>query len=377
MANEVDSAPEKLNRGRFAAAALAVGGGLLAVVATIWTLARFWELSRQPQPPTLSEFLATAALLLAGWGLGLLLWGAAEILHQLADLLEALRSHAPASVSGMAGDVTLRSRPADARSDPQAQMLEELVHLTRELRDIELLSGPERAARLKHESDELVRQLETDIPALLREHNLQEAQQRLQRARQRFPALPHWHALADQIEQARAKFETHDLDLASREVEDLAALGAWDRAVDIVRTLRQRHPDSEQVAELTRRVAIGRERAAAEERARLMSQAQVATDRREWGDALRLVETLLTRFPGSAEAQELRLQIPTLKANVEIQKRHEMENEIRELVKAQQFARALHIAHDLVDRYPDSPQAHALRDQIPRLELKAAETAAS
>lgn len=378
MAYDVESSPEGLNRGRLAAAALAVGGGLLAVVVTVWTLARFWELGSQSKPPpTLTDFVGTAALLLAGWGLGLLLWGAAEMLHQLADLVETLRSQAAATRGGWAPDPGVRPRPAEGRSDPQAHMLEELVHLTRELRDIELLSGPERAARLQHESDELVRQLETDIPALLREHNLQEAQQRLQRARQRFPALPHWSALAAQIEQARAKFETHDLDLASREVEDLAALGAWERAVDIVRTLHQRHPDSEQVAELTRRVALGRERATAEERARLMSQAQAATDRHQWGDALRLVETLLTKFPGSAEAQELRTQLSTLKANVEIQKRHEMENEIRELIKAQRFVQALHIAHDLIDRYPDSPQAHALRDQIPRLELKAAELAAS
>ena len=35
-----------LNLGQMVAAALAVGGGLLAVVATVWTVARFWLLSQ-------------------------------------------------------------------------------------------------------------------------------------------------------------------------------------------------------------------------------------------------------------------------------------------------------------------------------------------
>ncbi len=369
MAELQETAPVGVSRGRLAAAAMVVGGGLLAVVATVWTLARFWELSIQAKPPpSVSDFVTAAGLLLAGWGFSVLLWGAAEILRGLELVQEKLE----ASIS--AAPLGARLRAADVQGDQQAHWLEELVHLTRELRDIELLSEPERAARLQHEAEELVRQLEHEIPALLREHNLPEAQQRLQRARRRFPSLGHWDALARQIEQARAKFETHDLEFAAREVDDLAALGAWDRAVDVVRTLRQHHPASEKVAELTRRVAVARDKATAEERARLMSQAQDATNRRQWGQALRLVETVVARFPGSAEAHELRTQLPTLRANAEIQKRQELEAQIRTLLKEHRFSDALRIANELIEQYPGSPQAHALREQIlPRLEQRAAE----
>jgi outer membrane protein assembly factor BamD (BamD/ComL family) len=361
MADLQETPAVGVNRGRLAAAAMAVIGGLLAIVVTVWTVVRLWELSVQTRPPVISEFLAAAAFLLAGWGFFVLLWGAAEILRGMERVLERLELS-----TGLA-PVALRPRGAEAPSDQQ-HSLEELVQLTRELRDIELLSAPERAARLKHESEELVRQLENDIPTLLREHNLQEAQQRLQRARRRFPTLPQWETLAHQIEQTRAQFEAHDLEVATREVDDLAALGAWDRAADVIRTLRQRHPASEHVAELTRRVAVARDRATAEERARLMSQAQDATNRRQWAQALRLVETVITRFPGSAEAHELRLQLPTLQANAEIQERHEMEAQIRTLLKEHRFAEARRIANQLIERYPESPQAHALREQIlPRL----------
>ena len=369
MAEPEAMAPAGVNRGRLAAAAMVVIGGLLATVVTVWTVARFWELSIQSKPlPTWSDSVAAAGLFFAGWGFAVLLWGAAEILRGVEQVLEKLEANSGVASPGA------RMRTVDAQADQQAHWLEELVHLTRELRDIELLSEPERAARLKHESDELVQQLGHDIPALLREHNLQEAQQRLQRARRRFPSLAQWDALARQIEQARAQFETHDLEMATREVDDLAALGAWERAVDIVRTLRQRHPTSEKVAELTRRVALARDKATAEERARLMSQAQDATNRRQWGQALRLVETVITRFPGSAEAHELRIQLSTVRTNAEIQRRQEMEAQIRGLLKEHHFSDALRIANELIEQYPESPQAHALREQIlPRLEQRAAE----
>jgi outer membrane protein assembly factor BamD (BamD/ComL family) len=104
-----------------------------------------------------------------------------------------------------------------------------------------------------------------------------------------------------------------------------------------------------------------------------MSRAQDATTRREWREALQAVETVIARFPDSAEAHDLRLQLPTLRANVEIQARHEMETTIRDLIRDQRFSEALRIARELIARYPDSPQAAVLREQLHRLEQRAAE----
>ncbi len=375
MPNYDQAGPQQLNRSRLAAAGLVVVGLLLAIVVTALTLVRLWELGTRAQPPPVaSEFVGAAGLLLAGWAAALLLWSLAELIRRVDELLAHLRAGGPQQAAS-ATPAASQVRPPEGQQDTPAQLLEELVQLTRELRDIELLSEPERAARSKAEAEALVRKLEQEIPALLREHNLQEAHQRLARARQRFPFLPAWDVLEHQIESARAKFESHDLQAATREVDDLMALGAWDRAVEVVRTLRQRHPRSEQVAELTRRVLIARDKATAEERARLMSQAQAATNRRDWSEALRLVEAVISRFPGSPEAQELRLQLPTLRANAEVQKRQRMENQIRDLIRQQRFGEALRIATELVTQYPESPQAQVLRDQIPRLEQKAAELA--
>ncbi len=376
---DYDESVEDLSRPRVVAGLLAVGAVLLALIAGVWALAQLWGLSRLPAgtfPGPTAGFPGVMGVLLAlllAWGLSLLLWGAAEFLRRLTDLSETVgRGLGALAGGGLGGPV--RGRLADA--DHHGQMLEELVQLTRELRDIELLSEADRAIRQKAEAEELVRALEREVPALLREHNLQEAALRVARARQRFPSLPNWAGLMQQVEQARAKLEAHDSAAATREVDDLVALGAFDRAVEAVRHFRARHPNSEIVGELARRIATARERASAAERAKLMSQAQDATNRKQWAEALRLVETLLAKFPGSPEAEELRRQVPVIRDNVEIHKRQEMEAQIRELVRLQRFREALRVANELITNYPDSPQAAVLRDQLPRLEQRAAEAAA-
>jgi hypothetical protein len=141
--------------------------------------------------------------------------------------------------------------------------------------------------------------------------------------------------------------------------------------MQVVRDLQQRHPDAPQVGELARRVVAEREKATAEERAKLMARAQEATNRRDWTIALQNVEEVLARFPNSPEAEELRQQLPTLRANVEIQTRQRMEAQIRELIKDHRYREALRIARIVIDQYPDSPQAAVLREQLPRIEQRA------
>lgn len=358
--------PARLNWGRVTAAAMGVGALLLACITAVWAVARVYDLT-QSAPASLTDCVGAAALLLAACGLSLLLWGGAELLRRLADVLEWLQR----TVDTSAGGTSSVARAADVAHERQLRLLEELVYLTREVRDIGLLSESERATRLQAEVHELVQQLERDVPALLREHKVEEAHRRVQRARRRIPTLPNWDILDQQIEQTRTKFEAHDLSVATREVDDLIALDAWDRAASVARELQRRYPKSEKVAGLVRRVAVGCEKATADERAHLMAQAQEASDRRAWTEAIATVETVLQRFPESAEAHELRDQLPILQSNAEIGARQEMETAIRDLIKEQRYREALRVADVLLERYPNSPQAAVLREQLPRLRQKA------
>lgn len=359
MAENGTGAPNGVSVGRVVAAAMFIGGLLLALVATAWTAARVAEIGAQPEP-TLTAFLAAATLLLGGWAGFLLLWGASTLVRRIEDIYAALAAGVPTNVTRV-----------DASANT-AQLLERLVLLQHELREIALLSDTDRARRFELESQAATQQLQREVPVLLREHNWREARHRVQQARRRYPSVKAWDDLERLVEGARAQVESKDIDAARREIDELATIGAWDRAAVVVRDLQHRHPDSEAVAELVRRVRAGMDTAGAEERRRLMAQAQEATTQRRWAEALHFVEIVISRFPHSAEAHDLRLQVPTLRANLEIQTRQQLEVRFKALLKAQRHREALELARDVISRYPDSPQAAVLREQLPRIEELAA-----
>jgi len=338
---------------------------LLALTALVAAVAGFFWLG-ETGPPTNVVWPVAAGLvlgLLSAWTGSLLLVGGALLLSRVDELLDLSRSSSRGSSGGSAGWT----------ATGEMSLLEQILQNTRDLRDIALLSEHERTLRVQVERAALLEQLEREVPALLREHEWQEARRRVEQARLRFPSFSAWDVLAEQVEEARAKFEQHEVETATREINDLATLGAWDRAAAVAYDLQRRHPRSEQVAALVRRVEAGLNKAGAEERARLMARAQEATNRRDWNEALQLVEQIIGRFPTSAEAHDLRLQLPTLRMNAEIQTRQRLEAEIREYVRREQFDDALRLAREVMTRYPGSPQAAALREQLPRLEQRAAQ----
>ena len=49
-----------------------------------------------------------------------------------------------------------------------------------------------------------------------------------------------------------------------------------------------------------------------------------------------------------------------------------MEAKIRQLLTEKRYEQAVRMARQLIARYPNSPQASVLHDQLPRLEEKAA-----
>jgi outer membrane protein assembly factor BamD (BamD/ComL family) len=370
--------PNKINRARLVATLLEVAGVVLALGATLWAVARFWELgqagdpiappSTQPAAGALNapygvmDFISVVAVLTAGWAGGVMFWGLAELVRRL----EAL----PGLIVARRGGVTWPA-PATASAAPDEHHLEGMTALLRELRDISLLDDAQRAKRLEAQGRALAADLEREVPALLREHRWREARRRVQDARERFPTLAQFEALERQIETMRAQVEAHDIESAERQINDLAALHAWERAADVVRELLARHPDSQKANALAARVRQQYDKTQAEQRTRLMAQAQDAVRARDWSTALAAANTIIQRYPRSPEAEALRLQLPTLQENVEIQTRQRAEARIRELVKQGRFDVALHSAHELIDRYPNSPQAEALRGQLAKLHQRA------
>jgi tetratricopeptide (TPR) repeat protein len=361
-----------LNKAHLLSRFLEAGGVFVCAAAVLWAIDEFWVVSQQERP-SVRVFLTAVGLLAAGLGGALLLWGLAKILRQL-DALPSMLEQRPPMPPRPTPPESAPLRTAEPAHAPTADAatLTELVTLMREVRDISLLNDEERALRLEVQGKEALRRVEQKVPTLLREHGWVEARRLVQEARERFPSFSQWDALEEQIEKVRSEVEAHDVEAATRQVNDLAALGAWPRVMDVVNELLERHPTSGRAAELAKRVRFEREKAEAEQRARLMAQAQEASSRHDWTTALQVANTILQRFPHSPEAAALQPQIATLRENVEIEIRKRMEADIRELIKQHRYDEALRIAREVVEQYPESPQADALRDQLPRLEERAA-----
>jgi hypothetical protein len=355
-----------LSRPGLVGAALEYAGWLVIAVAVIGGIYSLIQISGAEEL-TANAVLATLATMFGGIVAGVALWGLAEMIRRLLAVQQA--AERVAAQRDWAASRAGRAQAASSEEDSAA--LSELVVLLREVRDISLLTEEQRSLRLEAQGKAALSHLQREVPLLLREHNWIEARNRVEEARERFPTFGEWDELEKQIEQMRAQVEARDIEAAERQINDLAALGAWDRVAEVLKELLERHPDSVKANELAQHVRAQRHRAEAEQRARLMAQAQEATNNREWKAAWTAATTLIQRFPRSPEAQALRMQLPTLQENAEIQARQNMEKEIRELIKEQRFEEAVRVAHELLDQYPDSPQAAVLREQLPRLEERA------
>lgn len=335
---------------------LSMVGWFVLVTSAAWTGYQLWAIGQaQAGAP---DVMAVFAGLGLGLAAGFVCWGLAAMLVRLDGLQRAITSLGAAR-SELSGG---------RRADMEISQGDELVLLLREVRDISLLSDQQRQMRLQALGQAAISVLQRDVPQLLREHNWIEARRRVQEARERYPSLAEWDAFERQIEQMRTQVEAQDIDNAERQIADLESLGAWDRVSEVCNDLLHRHPTSQRANALVQRVRVQRSSVEAELRAKLMAQAQEATNSRDWRAALTAATSLIQRFPRTAEAAALTQQLPLLRENAEIQARQVLEHDYREHVKHHRFEDALRVAHDLINQYPGSKQAEILREQLPKLE---------
>lgn len=349
-------------RARTIAMLLDIAGWAVLIVSVAIGGFVLYQLS-QAEAPGWMPVVWTVAGVVGGICFAVLLWGLAEAIRGL---------NRPRSAAPPRPDFAVPPPRRPLVGDAGVQLLEEIRLLLREVRDISLLSEEQRRMRLEAQGRAALKALQREVPQLLREHNWIEARRRVQEARERFPSFPEWDELENRIEQMRNQVEQHDIESAERQIRDLVNLGAWDRVADVVKELLERHPESEKAQALAQRVRTERQQAESGQRTQMMERLRELVKQREWEQAEQLATQIIERFPSSPEAQALRMDLPMLRANAEIKLRQRLEQQFRELYRQRRFDEALHIARTVVDRYPHSPQAKALREQLPKLEELAA-----
>ncbi len=235
-----------------------------------------------------------------------------------------------------------------------------------------LLSPEQRQARHRQHLEQIHRELGETLTRLLSESKIAEAQRRLDEYARSFPdERAGVERFQEQIEQARAVAEDGDYQQAASRMRDFMGMAAWERAEEAAQELLARHPRSGRVKDLVDSLHQDRSRFEQQQRQQQLGQIEELIIRKEWRSAFRQAGELITRFPGSPEAQGLRAKMDTLRDNAEIEIRKDLEEQLKELMRTHRYIEALALAQDLIAKYPNSPQAKALKDQLPSMMTKA------
>ena len=89
---------------------------------------------------------------------------------------------------------------------------------------------------------------------------------------------------------------------------------------------------------------------------------------REEPKILAAAERRREAHPGSPEADAVRGQLETLRANARIEEVRVLRDEIRDMIARRRFAEAVERARNVVERFPDTAAAAELRQQMAKLE---------
>ena len=359
-----DQRNEPSDRPPFLAAVLQALGFIDLAVAPVGILIVL-ALRVHYQRPLDGSFVAVLlGALIIGVTFGGLLIGLAAALRYVHQLAQGAPGaplpqsyYGEAAISGDARRLAA-DQPLGVGSTDTAQ----IAALLTDIRDLQLLSPQDReqaAGRLRVRAE---RRAADDVIDAINTRQLGKARLLLRYAKAAYGETPTTEKLEAKIDEAAKRNETLDFARTKRHVAEAISENRWIVAEQYAHALRLDHPDSVRCRQLwddTRR-------------ARLYAHIQKCAEQHHWAEALAATEEFLERFPDNREAEALGRQMDTLRTNAEIVQRRQYEKRFKEFVSGDHYAEALQIARHVVEQFPNSPQAQALRDQIPVLERRVA-----
>jgi hypothetical protein len=323
-------------------------------------------MARAHEPPTPGQILALAALLVtAATACGVLL-AAITLSRQLSRLGE--RATAIDQQTAILAEQSVARTQADTYARNQTTDAADVKQMLAEIRECLLLPGEERARRFQELMDGAFRQHLAMIDTYVASHDFHRAREELANLASRFGADERTQKAQQRIEHAAEAARAGDITEISKRVEDLMGSARWDEAHRLARDLAAKYP----LDAASRRVAerVMRERTIFEQkhRERMHQEIQQFVTQRRWREALQAGRQFLETFPAGVDADSLRAQMETLEANADIQARQSFERRIKEHIQQHQYWDALALVRRIMQEHPLSPQANALRGQLPRLE---------
>ncbi|MBU0716700.1 MAG: hypothetical protein KJ749_00490 [Planctomycetes bacterium] len=234
--------------------------------------------------------------------------------------------------------------------------------LLADLRDLHMLAPEDREKGAERVRNRALRHGAGNVIDAINARQLGKARILLRDAEAAFGVTPTLERLQSKIDEAGTRNEALDFARTRRRVGEAVNANRWAMAERLAHDLQVDHPDSPRVRQLWEDTR----------RARLYAHIQKCAEQHQWSEALAAAEEFLGRFPDNREAEALRRQLDTLRTNAEIVQRKQYEQRFKEFVAGEHYADALRIARHVIEQYPESPQAQALRLQMPALEKRVA-----
>ena len=247
---------------------------------------------------------------------------------------------------------------------------EEVVSLLSEIMENTLLDDKDKAAKRQLAKKQRQRALQREIEAFIKAAKYPEAHERLEEFRLRY-ADDEVANMEDQLSEALRRHEHSEIAHITEQVERYMGLGLWQRAMEMAQALAEQFPENPDAARLPETVSLEQDANRRQEQQRQYREIEHLVARKHWRQALRAAETLIENHTDSPEANTLREQMDELRRNAAILERREWESRIAEHIQTGRHREAYDLAMELVEKYPESPQAEEIQKNLDQLKTRA------
>ncbi len=249
--------------------------------------------------------------------------------------------------------------------------LEQMIKLLEEMKDLSMLDDTQRQQRRKQVMDRRKLSRLEEVARLAHHREWAQADSLLHLLESLHPGDADVLARRNELDDARVEIQTAEWEKLAEQVQDLLALSDYDQAIVVTTAFLDQFPGHSDCLALQQRVrreqAVFTDRRAGE----AYDLIKASVEARQWRAALDGIQTFLEQFPEHPRAEKIRPQIRVIQKNAEIEERHDLEDQIRDLVAARRYAEAADMSEDLLQRFPESTQAAHLAEILPKLRERA------
>jgi hypothetical protein len=274
------------------------------------------------------------------------------------------------ALDGLSADEPRACPPGAAGEAPPTadrQVLDDILAQLRQLNENILLSDEQRAAKARLRQDKLRRTLTGNARAAIDAADFARADQIIEALAEKLPGDENVQPLRERLDNARQAARGEEIDLVTRRVGDLMAVGAFDQAEAEARGLNLRYPNDPAASDLLDRVRREARMFHEERRDRMYNEVARLAEARQWRQALKAARLYVQTFPFGAGADAVGAMLTTMEDNARIEEVRELRDHIRDLLERRRYAEAVKCAGDVIGRFPDTRAAEELGQQMNRL----------